>query len=124
MISHTLSYTYYKISRLPGQFEDIFIEEKYDACINASGSGNVNHSVMHPLEDFELNTFDTARILDAIRKHNKACKYLHISSAAVYGNPAHLPVNEEMACKPLSPYGWHKLMAEQLCKELFFSLRP
>lgn len=110
-------YDYHRISKLKGQFDEIFGQERYDACINASGSGNVSHSVTHPLEDFEKNTFDTARILDAIRKHNSACKYVHISSAAVYGDPENLPVSEEIACKPLSPYGWHKLMSEQLCKE-------
>ncbi|MEO8769673.1 MAG: SDR family oxidoreductase [Ferruginibacter sp.] len=111
------TYNYFKISRSSLQFENIFIKDKYDACINASGSGNVNYSVTNPLEDFELNTFDTIRILDAIRKYNSDCRYVHISSAAVYGNPENLPVSELASCNPLSPYGWHKLMAEQLCKE-------
>jgi dTDP-glucose 4,6-dehydratase/UDP-glucose 4-epimerase len=43
-----------------------------------------------------------------------------LSSAAVYGNPEILPVVESVDLKPLSPYGWHKLYAEQVCKEYFY----
>ncbi len=110
-------YTYFKISRSSPEFDDIFLSKKYDACINASGSGNVNYSMTNPVGDFEANTLDVIKVLDAMRKHNPACKYLHISSAAVYGNPASLPVREDAACKPLSAYGWHKLLSEQLCME-------
>ena len=71
----------------------------------------------HPLSDFESNTLDTMRVLDTIRRQDKTCRYLHISSAAVYGNPVKLPVHEDDKKKPLSPYGWNKLMAEQVCLE-------
>jgi nucleoside-diphosphate-sugar epimerase len=47
------------------------------------------------------------------------CKYLHISSAAVYGNPEKLPIDENALVQPVSPYGWHKFMSEQICKEYF-----
>jgi len=52
-------------------------------------------------------------------KFNNKCKYLHISSAAVYGNPKQLPVKETDNCQPLSPYGWHKWMSELICQEYF-----
>lgn len=111
------SYTYYRMKRDKLQWDDIFSGQSFDYCINAAGSGNVSYSVSNPFEDFEANTFHTIGILDAIRKYNPACRYLHISSAAVYGNPEELPIKETASCNPISPYGWHKLMAEQLCKE-------
>ena len=43
-----------------------------------------------------------------------------MSSAAVYGNPVALPIKETADLKPLSPYGWHKLYAEQICKEYYY----
>ncbi len=110
-------FTYFQIEKALLQWNSIFSEHQFDFCINAAGNGNVNYSVTHPFEDFESNTIDTIEILDSIRKYNPTCRYLHISSAAVYGNPATLPVNESAACNPVSPYGWHKLMAEQICKE-------
>lgn len=115
----TQKYTYVKVSRLSPEWEEVFHNYSFDVCINASGSGNVPYSVSHPFNDFEANALDTIRILDAIRKHNPECRYLHISSAAVYGNPAKLPILEEDLLRPLSPYGWHKLIAEQICKEYY-----
>jgi dTDP-glucose 4,6-dehydratase/UDP-glucose 4-epimerase len=42
-----------------------------------------------------------------------------MSSAAVYGNPEKLPISESFACRPLSPYGKHKLFAEEICAEYY-----
>ena len=110
-------YTYFKVSRLSPEWDEVFSGKQYDYCINAAGSGNVPYSMTHPFIDFESNTLDTLRVLDAIRRFNPGCRYIHISSAAVYGNPDKLPVTEDAPKQPLSPYGWHKLMAEQICGE-------
>lgn len=111
------AYNYRKISRLSPELDELFAAAPYDVCINAAGSGNVNYSMTHPFSDFEANSLDTMRVLDAIRRLQPACKYIHLSSAAVYGNPVKLPVTETDAAKPLSPYGWHKLIAENICHE-------
>ena len=118
-------YSYQKISRLSAELDELLERQQFDAIINAAGSGNVPYSMTHPVLDFEANCLDTIRLLDAIRRHQPNCKYLHVSSAALYGNPSRLPVAEEDNALPLSPYGWHKLMAEQLCKEYsnLFGLR-
>lgn len=110
-------YHYFKVSRLSPEWEQVFSYQQYDYCINAAGSGSVPYSMTHPFSDFEANTLDTIRALDAIRRLNAKCKYLHISSAAVYGNPGKLPISEDAMVRPLSPYGWHKLMSEQICAE-------
>jgi UDP-glucose 4-epimerase len=111
------SYAYTKVSRLSPDLDELFESELFDVVVNAAGSGNVPYSMSHPVIDFEANSLDTIRVLEAIRKHQPSCKYIHISSAAVYGNPARLPICEDDITSPLSPYGWHKLIAEQLCKE-------
>lgn len=110
-------YPYTKVSRLSPEFDEIFRMGKFDAVINAAGSGNVPYSMSHPLIDFEANCLDTIRVLDEIRKHQPGCRYIHLSSAAVYGNPQKLPVSENDRTLPLSPYGWHKLISENLCLE-------
>jgi UDP-glucose 4-epimerase len=123
--SKQADYVYLKVSRLSPEWEDVFSGQQFDVCINASGSGNVPYSMQHPLVDFEANTLDPIRILDGIRKYNNSCKYLHISSAAVYGNPEKLPIHENDSTHPLSPYGWHKRMSELICAEYctIYSLR-
>jgi len=111
---------YFVLDQLNTDFESIFERHQFDACINASGNGSVPISINLPVFDFELNVLNTIKILDAIRKHAPACKYVNLSSAAVYGNPEKLPIIEKVELKPLSPYGWHKLYAEQVCKEYFY----
>jgi len=113
------NYHYVKVSRLSPEWNEIFTSDSFDVCINASGSGNVSYSMTHFVGDFESNTLDVIRILDALMRYNKNCKYVHISSAAVYGNPQQLPVKETDDCHPLSPYGWHKWMSELVCKEYY-----
>jgi UDP-glucose 4-epimerase len=110
-------YNYNKISRLSPDFDFLFEDQAYDYCINAAGNGSVPVSIEHPLTDFEANCFDVIRLLELIKKNSPGCKYLHISSAAVYGNPVELPVDEDAKLSPLSPYGWHKLIAENICAE-------
>jgi UDP-glucose 4-epimerase len=112
-------YTYQKISVLSSDFETLFINQQFNACVNASGSGNVAFSVSFPLSDFEANAFSIIKVLETIRKFQTDCKYIHISSAAVYGNPAHLPVSESSEISPLSPYGYHKWISEIICKEYY-----
>jgi UDP-glucose 4-epimerase len=113
----TEKYYYQKISILSSDFAKLFLENTFDICINASGSGNVGFSVENPMSDFEANSLSVIKALDTIRKYQPTCKYVHISSAAVYGNPKQLPVNESDTMAPLSPYGYHKMISELICKE-------
>ncbi len=110
---------FFLLERMNTDFNAVFKSEQFDLCLNASGNGSVPVSIQNPLLDFELNVNNTIKILDAIRTYNPKCKYIHLSSAAVYGNPVSLPVTESMALKPLSPYGWHKMYSEQICREYF-----
>lgn len=113
------NYRYQKLSRLSPELDEVLGLQQFDVFINAAGSGNVSYSVTHPFIDFEANTLDVYRILDAIRRLQTSCKYIQLSSAAVYGNPVELPVKETAACQPVSPYGYHKLMAELVCREFY-----
>lgn len=110
-------YTYHKHSILSPGFDAVFAERKFDVCINASGNGNVGFSMQHPLSDFEANTYAVAKILDCLRRFLPECRFIHISSAAVYGNPLVLPIKETAATDPVSAYGFNKLMSEQVCSE-------
>ncbi len=100
-------------------FSELFFLNQFDLCINATGSANVQFSFNNPSLDFSLNVANVYLLLDSMRKHNPRCKFINISSAAVYGNPTQLPVAEDAELLPLSPYGLHKLYSEQICKEFF-----
>ena len=108
---------YYQIDATNSDFKTIFSEQSFDVCINCSGAASVPDSLKNPLRDFTLNTLNVFRILDAIRQYQPTCRFINFSSAAVYGNPQRLPIQENDPLKPLSPYGLHKLAAENICQE-------
>jgi UDP-glucose 4-epimerase len=110
---------YFVIDSSNSDFNELFELESFDYCLNCSGAASVPDSLKHPLRDFSLNTYNVAKILEAIRKHNPQCRFLNLSSAAVYGNPIDLPIVESSAGQPVSPYGQHKLMAEMICQQYF-----
>jgi UDP-glucose 4-epimerase len=88
-----------------------------DLCLNAAGSGSPAASVNAPGTDFEANTALVQRTLEALRLEAPGCRYVGISSAAVYGDNPILPWKEDAATNPRSPYGYHKLYAELLAQE-------
>ena len=108
---------FYRVDRNNPDYDKIIAAVEPDVCIYAGGSGNVSLSISEPATDFLLNTLDVSKLLYAIKGNKPSCKFIHISSAAVYGNPSELPVKENHPVSPLSPYGWHKYMSEILCKE-------
>jgi dTDP-glucose 4,6-dehydratase/UDP-glucose 4-epimerase len=108
---------FWQIDSLNPDFNSIFRNTSFDYCLNASGAANVGFSFTDPLSDFRLNVGNVAAMLDSIRQFNPECRFLNISSAAVYGNPNYLPIDEQHAIAPLSPYGWHKYQSELLCRE-------
>ena len=109
--------SYIQVNPYDPDYENIFSQHEISLCINASGSANVKFSFAEPQIDFDSNTVTVFRILDAIRKHGSGCRFINLSSAAVYGNSSSDPLKEDMSCKPVSPYGFHKWYAEIICKE-------
>lgn len=117
VVQDVLNERYYQITDAQADFNSIFQMRQYDVCINCSGAANVSYSLQHPLHDYTLNTINVYRILDAIRVYNAECKYISMSSAAVYGNPEYIPIDEKHPLAPISPYGYHKVYAEEIMRE-------
>ena len=114
---HQDEYQYYKISATSADFRNLLSLNKYDLILNCAGSGNVSYSIEHPMSDYELNTHSVFHILDVIRIYQRSCRFIHFSSAAVYGDPVQLPISENAVPNPISPYGYHKYHSELICKE-------
>lgn len=116
---------YFLLDASNADFHSIFEDKEYDICINCSGAASVPDSMNNPLRDYFLNTVNVFKILDAIKKYQSKCKFINLSSAAVYGNPQSLPIKENHNKNIVSPYGTHKHQAEQICKEFheYFGLK-
>ncbi|WP_026798980.1 GDP-mannose 4,6-dehydratase [Pontibacillus halophilus] len=82
-----------------------------DYIIHLAAQVNVTVSIDHPIHDAQSNIIGTLNVLDAARVANVK-KVVFASSAAVYGNPEQLPLDESHPVQPLSPYGLSKLTAE------------
>lgn len=100
-------------------YNDIFETQQFDVCINCSGAASVPDSIKNPQRDFMLNVVNVFNQLNAIKNHQKNCKYINLSSAAVYGNPKYLPIDENHPLQPISPYGVHKKLSEDICKSFY-----
>lgn len=98
-------------------YREIFRTEQPEACIHCAGKASIAASLAEPAPDFQSGPELTFHLLDAIRQELPTCRFLFISSAAVYGNPPCLPVAESCPPAPLSPYGFHKWQSELLCQE-------
>lgn len=105
------------VDKFNADFDSIIKEHKFDVCVNAAGSSGVSFSIQEPEKDYELNVGIVRKLLIAIKEHSPKTKFIHLSSAAVYGNPKSLPIKESAPTNPISPYGHHKLQAEEICAE-------
>jgi UDP-glucose 4-epimerase len=81
-----------------------------------AGGSSVGLSIALPLEDFTRTVASTARLLEWMRSSAPQTRLIVASSAAVYGADHGGPIAENAKLVPVSPYGHHKLMMEQLCR--------
>ncbi|RXG94528.1 NAD-dependent epimerase/dehydratase family protein [Bradyrhizobium zhanjiangense] len=81
-----------------------------------AGGSSVGVSIERPFEDFSRTVASTARLLEWLRGSAPNCAVIATSSAAVYGADHFGPIAETATPAPMSPYGQHKFMMEQLCR--------
>ena len=98
---------------------------KPDYIFHCAGRTLVKESFNNPSADFKDNTIMTFEFLNMVKNFSPESKIFFFSSAAVYGNPNYLPIDENFNTLPLSPYGFHKMLAEEICREFseVYSLR-
>lgn len=86
-----------------------------DALIHCAAQVSVVNSIRDPVLDLSVNVQGTIALLQAAAGR-KVKKFVHISSAAVYGDPVKVPIGEDHPLNPKSPYGASKMSAEQYCR--------
>ncbi len=88
-----------------------------DGVAHFAGTASVGESFQNPAGDFGDSTGLWFRLLEAIRRSDLRPLVALASSAAVYGSPELLPTPETAPRHPESPYGFHKLLSEQVAEE-------
>lgn len=89
---------------------------KPDAIVHCAGSSSVGFSFENPAQDFDRTAGTTVEVLEYLRTSAPDTALVYPSSAAVYGRAATLPTREDSHLEPISPYGVHKKIAEDLCR--------
>lgn len=110
----------YKKMILPdSSLSDYLQAQKPDAVLHCAGQGSVPLSVENPEADFMAGPQLVMHVLDSLRRSKIRSTFIFPSSAAVYGNPETLPVSEEAPLRPISPYGFHKVISENILREYY-----
>lgn len=95
--------------------DKVFSENKIDAVIDFAAFSLVGESVTEPLKYFDNNVYGTLRLLEAMNRAG-VNKIVFSSTAATYGEPESIPINEDDATVPTNPYGETKLTVEKMLK--------
>ncbi len=97
--------------------EHLFASDRIDAVVHFAGFKAVGESVEKPLEYYENNLGATFSLVRAMQRHG-VDKLVFSSSATVYGPDAPVPMRESLPTSATNPYGWTKVMIEQILRDV------
>ena len=106
---------FYQLDIRDQELEKVFEDNNITHVIHHAAQIDVQHSIKDPLFDAQNNILGTINVLEIAKKYEVE-KIIYASSAAVYGEPDYLPVDEEHPIKAMSPYGITKHTPEHYIK--------
>lgn len=114
-------FPFYEGSILDHDFlTEVFSKEKIDCVIQFAGFKAVGESVVKPLEYYHNNITGTLVLLDVMRNFGVK-NIIFSSSATVYGMNNPVPFKEGMPTSATNPYGYTKVMLEQILNDVAFA---
>lgn len=102
----------------PVAMDDIVGRGDFDACLHFAALIEVGDSMARPEAYFLTNTAGTASLLGVLLRHDVG-RFVFSSTAATYGEPDHVPIDESHPTRPTNPYGESKLMTEHMLRWLY-----
>lgn len=94
----------------------LFGSHQFDAVVHFAGSIAVGESVRDPAKYYQNNLTGTLNLLDAMRAHG-ANKMVFSSTAAIFGVPQYIPIDEQHQQLPINPYGMTKWITERVLRD-------
>jgi len=98
------------------KLDKLFKKHKPDAVMHFSAYSLVGESMSNPYRYYNNNVSGTLSLLKAMIDNN-CMKFIFSSTAAIFGNPEYVPIDESHPKKPINPYGKSKLMIEEILKD-------
>lgn len=95
------------------RLKSLFAARRFDVVMHFASFVEVGESISNPAKYYRNNLANTASLLEAMAQHGVA-RMIFSSSAAVYGEPACIPIDECHPQRPVNPYGCTKQKAEEL----------
>ncbi|GAB4040507.1 MAG: UDP-glucose 4-epimerase GalE [Rubrivivax sp.] len=101
----------------PAALESLLQRHRIDAAVHFAAFKAVGESVAQPLAYYRNNVGGLVAVCAALQRHGVR-RFVFSSSATVYGDPARLPITEDMPLSATNPYGQTKLIGETLLRDL------
>lgn len=95
----------------PQVIDRVLQSSEFDAVMHFAAFIRVEESVAHPGKYFRNNFSNTLNLLDGMVRHSVR-RFIFSSTAAVYGEPQYVPVDEKHPREPINPYGASKKFVE------------
>jgi UDP-glucose 4-epimerase len=96
--------------------ERVFAEGHFDAVMHFASFIQVGESVAQPAKYYTNNLVNTLNLLNAMIKHG-VLHFVFSSTAAIFGEPQYVPIDEKHPVVPINPYGASKAMVEQALRD-------
>ncbi|MBI5848198.1 MAG: UDP-glucose 4-epimerase GalE [Nitrospirae bacterium] len=100
-----------------GILDELLRVEKFDAVVHFAAYIVVDESVREPAKYYRNNFVNALNLIESCIRHD-VDTFIFSSTAAVYGIPDRVPVEEEAPLLPINPYGASKCMVEQVLRDL------
>ena len=100
--------------------KEVFRNNNIDVVIHFAALKSISDSLIYTKEYFDINVNGTKVLTELVEEFNVDI-FIFSSSAAVYGLPKKLPINENFNLKPTNPYAETKMIGEEMCHELYNS---
>ncbi|QCU91087.1 UDP-glucose 4-epimerase GalE [Thiomicrorhabdus sediminis] len=96
--------------------ENLFAENKFDGVMHFAANSLVGESMVNPSKYYRNNVSNTLNLLDVMVRHSVK-HFIFSSTAAIFGEPDYVPIDETHPKKPINPYGFSKLMIERILED-------
>jgi UDP-glucose 4-epimerase len=99
-----------------GLLDHLFTDEKFDGVMHFASFIQVGESVRQPAKYYRNNVTHTINLLDAMVRH-RVKNFIFSSTAAIFGQPEYVPIDEAHPKQAINPYGRSKWMVEQVLQD-------
>lgn len=93
--------------------KQLFSKQMFDGVLHFAASSQVGESILNPAKYYRNNVVNTLNLLDVMVQH-QVNQLIFSSTAATFGEPKYLPIDEIHPKEPINPYGASKLMIERM----------